>query len=121
MKKIKMYIIPITALSIFIAIMTSGGLAKKPFGEKDDVYRCVLTLQKDVIDENWNKADISFNELKNGWNLVRKRVQFSVERTDINTINDNIARIQGSLLIHDKASAIIEISEMTEHWNELEK
>lgn len=121
MKKIKMYIFPIIVLILFIAIMNSGGIIKKPFTKRDDVYRCVLTLQNDVLNENWDKADVSLNELKAAWNLVRKRVQFSVERTDINTINDNISRIQGSLLIHDKSSAIIELSEITEHWDELER
>jgi hypothetical protein len=44
-----------------------------------------------------------------------------VERNDINAIDDNIARIEGSVSVHDKSSAVIELSEITEHFDELEK
>lgn len=121
MKKLKTYIIPVLILGIFIAIMNSGRLLKKPFSNKDDVYTCIAALQKNILSEDWAKAQVSLKNLKTAWKTVEKRVQFSVERNDLNTIDDNIARIEGSLLVQDKTSAIIELSEIKKNWSELEK
>lgn len=50
-----------------------------------------------------------------------KRVQFSVERDEMILIDTNISRIEGALSERDKSFIIIELSEMQNHWNELEK
>ncbi len=121
MKKTVSYIVPILVLILFITIMTSGGILKKPFGKSDDVASCIETLKKDVINEDWEQAKTDVQHLKAAWKTVEKRVQFSVERDEMNIIDINIARIEGAISIGDKSSAIIELSEIMEHWNALEK
>lgn len=121
MKKVRMYIIPIMILLLFVGIMNSGGILKQPFSKTDDVLSYIEALKKDVVDENWKQAEIDIARVKSAWRIVEKRVQFSVERNDINEIDINIARIEGALLAKDKTSAFIELSQITRHWNELEK
>ncbi|WP_055669016.1 DUF4363 family protein [Desnuesiella massiliensis] len=121
MKKIKKYVIPITVLILFVAIMKSGGFLKKPFSDKDDVLASIEALKKDIIDENWEQAEIDFEKLKTSWKIVEKRIQFSVERDEMHLIDISIARIEGALLIHDRSFAIMELSEIMEHWDSLEK
>jgi len=121
MKKIKSYIIPVAAILIFIAIMTTGGVLKKPFGKKDDVDKFIATLKKDVMNQEWDKADVDLKQLEAAWRIVEKRVQFSVERDEMIAIDTSIARIEGAVLVHDKNQAITEISEAAEHWRDLEK
>jgi len=120
-KKIVKYIIPAITISVFIAIMTTGGLLKKPFGKDDDIAKCIENLKKDAMSEQWDKAEIDLNNLKRAWRIVEKRVQFSVERDEMLSINTSIARIEGGVLVHDKAQTVTEISEMMGHWEELEK
>jgi hypothetical protein len=121
MKKIKRYIIPVSTLVIFIVIMTSGGLLKKSFNSKDNVLRSIEELKTDVLKENWLQAETDIKKLKTAWLTIEKRVQFSMELDELNTIDTNIARIEGALLVKDKSYAIIELSEMVKHWNKLEK
>lgn len=121
MKKIKKYIIPAVVLILFTVIMTSGGFLKRPFSKTDDVSGCIEILKKDVMNENWKQAENDLEQLKIAWRTVGKRVQFSVERDEMNLINSNIARIEGALSVRDKSFIIIELSEIKEHWNELEK
>jgi len=120
-KKIVKYIIPVITVIIFIVIMTTGGWLKKPFGKDDDVAKCIENLKKDVMSEAWDKADIDLNQLEGAWRIVEKRVQFSVERDEMLAIDTSIARIEGAVLVHDRAQAITEISEALEHWEDLEK
>ena len=121
MKEIKFYIIPVLTLIVFTAIMTTGGILKRPFSKTDNVMGCMENLKKDTADEKWEQADKDLKNLKTAWNIVKKRVQFSVERDEMNLIDTNIAKIEGALTIHDKSFIIIELSEMKGHWNELEK
>ena len=121
MKKIKSYIVPAIAILIFIAIMTTGGVLKKPFGKRDDVNKYIVTLKKDVMKEEWDKADRDLKQLEAAWRIVEKRVQFSVDRDEMLAIDTSIARIEGAVLVHDKNLAITEISEAEEHWEDLEK
>lgn len=121
MKKVKMYIIALMILLLFVGIMKSGGILKKPFSKSDDVLSYIEALKKDVASENWKQAEIDVIQVKSAWSIVEKRVQFSVERNDMNEIDISISRIEGALLARDKTSAFIELSQIIRHWNELEK
>lgn len=121
MKKLKFYIIPVMTLILFTAIMTTGGPLKRSFGKNDNVMKYIDNLMSDVKSEKWQQAESDIKYLKRAWEIVKKRVQFSVEKDEMNLIDMNIAKMEGALTIHDKSFFIIELSEMKGHWNELEK
>ncbi|MCY6960298.1 DUF4363 family protein [Clostridium brassicae] len=121
MNKGKAYIIPIITIIIFIGVMTSGGFLKKSFNDKDNVINYIDIIKQDITNENWNQAGKDLEYLKNAWNIVGKRVQFSVERNEMIMINTNIARLEGAIWAKDKSEGLIEISEIIEHWRDLEK
>lgn len=119
MEKIIKRIIPIVVLAIFVAVMTSGSLLKRPFGRSDNVSEYALSLKKDVLNENWNQADTDLSKLKHAWYTVEKRVQFSVERNELTIIEICISHIDGAMLTHDKTAILMELSEIMEHFDEL--
>ena len=121
MRIFKMYIIPIMILLLFVGIMTSGGILKRPFGKADDVISYIESLKKDVANENWQQAKMDITQVKSSWRIVEKRVQFSVERNAMNAIDVSISRIEGAIYAQDKTSAIIELSQITRCWNDLER
>lgn len=121
MKKVKRYTLPIIALLLFILIMNSGEILKRSYTKNDDVQKYISIMKNNIIGEKWQKATATLNLLKNAWKIVGKRIQFSVERDEMTMIDTNISQIQGSLIIHDKSSAIIELQELLGHWNELEE
>ena len=121
MKKIKRYIIPVLIIVISIAIMTTGGLLKKSFSQSDNVESCIQNVKKDVEEEKWEQANQDLDKLKKSWKVVEKRVQFSIERDEMISIDRNIARIKGALDARDKITAIVELSEIRENWDDLEE
>lgn len=121
MRKIKRYIVPVLTLVIFIVIMTSGGFLKRSFNNKDKVLLNIENLKTDILRNDWQQANEDFNKLKSSWKIIERRVQFSTELDELNTIDTNLARIEGALLVKDKAFIIIELSEIIKHWNKLEK
>lgn len=121
MKKMIKYAIPVLVLLVFVAVMTSGGLVKRPLGKEDDVVAHIEAVKRDVVSENWQQAQVDLSKVKSAWTTVAKRVQFSVERNEMNTIDMNIARMEGAISAQDKSAALMELSEMMEHWDDLEK
>jgi hypothetical protein len=121
MKGIKKNIIPTLALLLFIIIMNSGVFLKRSFNSKDNVLEYIERIKFDVKDDKWIEAQDDFHNLQKAWDLVEKRVQFSVERNEMNLIDFNLARMGGAFSVHDKSFIIIELNELMEHWRELEK
>ena len=121
MKKLKFYGIPVVVILLFVCIMTTGSILKKPFSQKDDVQYYLKELKKAISSEKWSQANYDLEKLKYAWETVEKRVQFSVERDEMVCIDRNIAKVGGAIEAKDKISGLIEISEIKENWDKLEE
>lgn len=121
MRKFLVVSIPIIALIVFILIMLSGSILKKPLGNNDNLPFTINTVMEDVNAQQWEKAYEDTEKLDLIWNKIIKRVQFSSERDEINALSVNIARLKGAIIAKDKASAFMELNEAFEHWSALGK
>lgn len=121
MRKFMVIAIPVVSLFIFIAIMLSGTFLKKPLGDDDNIPEAINELIQTVQEEKWTDAGIKAKELSNIWKRIVNRVQFSSERDEINFFSMSLARLEGAILAKDKASAILELKEAYEHWDQLAK
>ncbi len=121
MRKFMVIAIPIAALLLFVCIMISGSFLKKPFGKNDDVAQTIEKLMEDVNKEAWEEALVKVDELDNVWRRVIKRIQFSEERDEINSLTSNIARLRGAVSAKDKSDALMELNDAYSHWKRLGK
>lgn len=119
MKKFIFYLIPTAALVLFSLIMLSGNIMKKPRNGDEDFPKYLETVKADVNSSQWENADANLDKASAAWDKIAKRVQFSVERDEINEIKMNLSRIDGAITAQDKSNAIIELSEAKMHWDNL--
>lgn len=119
MQKIIYYSITVMVLISFTFVMNSGDYLRKPFSKEDNVSLYINNLEKNIIQEDWEEANNDYKNLKKAWEKVVVRIQFSVEKDEINFIEVNLARLGGYLKTKDKDEAIAELYEMEEHWNNL--
>ncbi|GAA0178699.1 DUF4363 family protein [Clostridium sediminicola] len=119
MKIIKQFLIPSLILILFVLAMNSGQILKRSFNNKDDVNMALDNIENDLKNEQWQQAQDNLQNLNIAWVKVLKRIQFSVEKDEVDKINVNISRIQGAIIARDKTAAIIELSEMKGHWDNL--
>jgi hypothetical protein len=121
MRKFLVISIPIVTLLLFVAIMLSGEILKKPFGKDDNIQQSIESLMQDIQSENWEEASQNVEGLEEAWKKVVKRVQFSEERNEINGFTTNMARIKGAIEAKDKSGGLQELYEANEHWEDLGK
>lgn len=121
MRKFLVITIPIMTLVIFILIMLSGGILKKPLSENDDIPKSIQFIINDIESDNWKAAEVKAEELSDLWKQIVNRVQFSSERDEINAFSSSIARLRGAITAKDKSSSFIELYEAYEHWDQLGK
>lgn len=120
MKKIKQMILPIIILTLFIAMMTTGGWIKQPLSQKDDVMYEVTLVEEDVKVSDWNLALEHMEQLDRAWRIVLSRMQFVAEQERIYELETGLAYLKGALVAEDQVSAIIYIETLKSYWEQLE-
>lgn len=113
--------IPIITLTLFILIMLSGNILKRPLGKDDNIPETIQSIMQDVESEKWDEAYKRTEQLSYSWHKIVNRVQFSSERDEINGFSMNVARLRGAIMTKNKSGAYMELNEAYEHWDELGK
>ncbi len=121
MRRFFIIVIPIVTLLLFVFIMFSGNIFKRPLGENDDVAGSIDNIIEAVSNDAWDEADDRFQDLEIAWDKILFRVQFGSERDEINKLTTSIARLKGALKAEDSANAMVELYEIYKHWDELGK
>lgn len=120
-RKTASYLIPAFLLMFFVLIMNAGPYLKQPRGRSDDVAGSIRAVRADVLDQKWDSAGVGAGNLEKAWNKVIPRIQFSVEREEINSLSRNIYRLQGYITAGDMAGALAELREAERNWNGLDR
>lgn len=119
MRRFLITIIPLITLALFVFIMLSGNILKRPLGEDDDIVGSLDDIIEAVNSDAWNEAGGKLQSLERAWNRVVNRVQFGSERDEINKLTTCLARLKGAIMAKDRAGALMELYEAYNHWIEL--
>lgn len=119
MRKFLVISIPVVSIALFILIMLSDSLLKKPLTGNDNIPEAIKLVINDIDNEDWSRAEGNAIKLLDAWDKVVKRVQFSGEKDEIDGFYKNIARLRGAIAAKDKSDAFMELYEAYEHWENL--
>src|SRR5690554_1185712 len=101
MRKFLIVAIPIVVLILFILIMHSGNILKRPLGQDDDIPQSINNMIEVVNNDSWEEASNRLKDLEKAWDKVVRRVQFGAERDEINKFYTCLARLQGAVMAKD--------------------
>lgn len=111
--------IPIVTITLFVLVMISDNFFKKPLGKNDNLPKCIQLVMEDVKNDKWNDASNETDQLSKAWKKVVKRIQFSAEKDEIDSLTMNISRLRGAIATKDKSNAFMELNEAYEHWDNI--
>lgn len=119
MQKIWLYTIPLVILAGFVVIMNSGDYLKKPMSTQDNFICYLQETEQAIMREDWTGALDHSHNLNTAWEQVSRRIQFSVEKDQIQAINVNLSRLHAFLIARDRSQALGTTAEIREHWERL--
>jgi len=121
MNKITVYIATALTIIAFIILMNAGNYLKSPQGQTDNFPLYIKLLTGNIKTEQWKSAEENSEKLATAWRKIIPRIQYSVEKDEINAINVNLARLRAYIAARDKSNALAELNEAFEHWNDLNR
>ncbi|MDN4602227.1 DUF4363 family protein [Paenibacillus sp. F6_3S_P_1C] len=114
-----LYVLPISMIILFCAILATGTFLKKPMGTNDRLLESVQKLEKEVQAKNWTEAKTQVDYAMKAWDRIVNRVQFSVERETVYEILSTLARIEGGVVAKDDKGIMAEIYYFYVLWDNL--
>ncbi|PKM49748.1 MAG: hypothetical protein CVV02_14870 [Firmicutes bacterium HGW-Firmicutes-7] len=121
MKKILEIIVISFILLVFVLIMTTGGIVKKPLNNREDVVAFILAISENVDQEQWEDASYNMNNLDEAWDKIRFRIQFSIEGARIYEFEGLLSRLKGAIKAKSHVNTIIQLEALLGEWNRLEE
>lgn len=119
MRKFWMYTIPLLVLAGFVVIMNSGDILKKPMTGQDNFSYYLQEVEQAIVREDWDAAQAHSANLDTAWKRVSPRIQFSVDKDEMKSIEVGLSRLQAFLQAQDRSQALATSAEIREHWEHL--
>ncbi|MGS0763998.1 DUF4363 family protein [Syntrophomonas curvata] len=121
MKRKEYYAVIALLFAVFVFIMNGGDLFKKPLGSQDDFALYMDKVRENITTDEWEQAVSNNEKLSRAWKRIVPRIQFSVEKDEINAINVSLARLKGTIANRDPKPSLVELCEIREHWDNLNR
>lgn len=106
-----------TALSLFV--MNGYSYFSKPHDASDNVPAHFAALRNSVEQQQWDAAEQQYQFLDQAWYNLKPRIQFSVEKDEMISIDLSLARLGSCIQLRERTLAMIELSEIESHWQDL--
>lgn len=119
MLKIAYYIVVVLLMALCLAVMNGSDYLKKAHSDLDNVPLHLSQVKSAVEREDWNRANHDYLALKTAWQKIKPRIQFSVEKDEMNDIDFGLARLGAYIRWEDKTESWVEVSEIETHWKDL--
>lgn len=119
MLKIAYYTVVVLIMALCLAVMNGGHYLSKAHGDLDNVPRHVSQVKSALEGEDWDEANQHYQALKTAWQKIKPRIQFSVEKDEMNAIDFSLARLGAYIRWEDQTEAWVELSEIESHWKDL--
>jgi len=115
----KWIIIMVSSFLILFTVLlfNSAGFLKKPLTGEDNFILALSQIQSEVEKDNWNEANSFLEQADYAWEKVKNRIQFSVERTFLDDIDNELATIKGAIKSKDFSMLIISLEKIRFLWS----
>lgn len=106
-------------LALFVVIMTSGSILKRPFGADDDVEGRLKDVNVAVDKTSWEEAVKATERLDSAWKKVSARIQVGSEKDEILRFGESVQKLKAALKARDRGNALSELAVLRAVWGEL--
>lgn len=119
MKKLIYYSLVLLLMAVSLFVMNGFHYLARPHGAADNVPVHITALKTSLEQNSWDEAEQHYQALSTAWHNIKPRIQLSVEKDEMNSIDLGLARLGISIRAQDQIRAAIELSEIEVHWKDL--
>lgn len=120
MKRAALISIPVLTIVLFVFVMNSGFLFLKPGGY--DLQAHLGKIRKDVLNGDWQSVENEMGRLEYMFGRkILPFVQFSVEKSELQEMEQSIWHIKGCIDSQDRNMALIYLRELEYVWKNLNR
>lgn len=119
MKKAIYYGVVLLVLALSLFVMNGYSYFSRPLGAADNVPVHFTALKISLEQQQWDQAAQQYLALDEAWYKIKPRIQFSVEKDEMISIDLGLARLGACIHLRDRTLAMIELSEIETHWQDL--
>lgn len=120
-KKITLYTVTALILALFIFVMNSDFLFKRPI-EGYSVENHISIIEKDIKSNDWDAAS---DEIATMSKYLDKKVmpyiQFSDERDNMNSLEKYLREIKAGISTKNQTAALVSLENIKYDWEDLGK
>jgi len=109
------YAIPLLILGTSIWVMTM-----EPTKQQNRQFiEGTKLIEEQVIRAQWDEAESELRTLEKVYSAARPRIQFSMERNEMNDVEVSLTRLHSYLVAADSTGALVSTEEARYHWANL--
>ncbi len=119
MLKVIYYSLVLLIMAASVFVMNGYHYLARPHGPVDNVPLHMTALKASLDQHSWYQADQQYQGLNTAWQKIKPRIQFSVEKDEMDAIDLGLARLGVFIRAQDQIRAAVELSEIEAHWSDL--
>lgn len=121
MQKLIYYSVVAIILTVCILVMNLDTFLSTGRTEIDNVPLHMSALKTSLDNAQWETAQQEYQALTTAWQIIKPRIQFSVEKDQLDAIDSGLARLAAYIRWQDRVGAAVELSEIESHWHDLRR
>ncbi|MGI6469064.1 MAG: DUF4363 family protein [Syntrophomonadaceae bacterium] len=121
MQKLIYYSIVAVILALSILVMNADLFLSTGRTESENVPLHISALKTSLEHAQWESAQQEYQALTGAWQIIKPRIQFSVEKNQMDAIDAGLARLAAYIRWRDRVGAAVELSEIEAHWHDLRR
>ncbi len=106
-------------MALFLVVMTSGSILKRPLGSGDDVLGRMKEVGAAVDKSRWEEATRASQGLDSAWKKVSARIQISSEKDELLKFGESVQKLKAYLKAKERGDALAELAVLRSLWGEL--
>ncbi len=119
MRKLLYYSIVVVILTVCLLVMNADSYLSTGRTDTENVVLHLSALKTSLA--QWESAHQHYQALDTAWQIIKPRIQFSVEKDQMDAIDSGLARLAAYIRWQDKVGAAVELSEIESHWDNLRR
>ncbi|MGE5631837.1 MAG: DUF4363 family protein [Caulobacteraceae bacterium] len=105
---------PVAIIALVTAVIIAGGIVSLHMlsSESDSLYSNLISLEKDINNQNWSKSTKALDEFEKKWDKASKYWSMFIDHYEIDNIELELSQLESFIKTEEKSQALSRLSSL---------